>query len=177
MPLPLFFVRRSARRRPANTRRLTRARYSSLRWNSSSKRSPSTRCAAFFSRRHGKTSKRLMGDLSRNPVGSTRGAEIAPLAPMLVRLGARGLGLALWQGLHDRVDHLVGFDALRLALEVEEHAVAKRGVRDGADVVDARGESLVHQRADLRGEEQRLPPTRRAAVADEAFGHVGSVRP
>src|SRR5687768_9980457 len=81
----------------------------------------------------------------------------------------RGLGRAL-----EHVgDDLVRVDARRLALEVEQDAVAQRRRGDPADVVDRHRVAPLEERADLGAQDDGLHAARRAAVADELLHHVG----
>src|SRR5580698_5601721 len=105
MPLPLFFVRRSARRRPEKTRRLTSARYSSLRWNSSSKRSSSSISARFGARR--KSEAKEVSDERTPAVDAARAME-ARVRRRSVGANGRLLGCGLRDDLEDRVDDLIG---------------------------------------------------------------------
>ena len=53
--------------------------------------------------------------------------------------------------------------------------MAEGGQRGDADVVDARGEAAVEERADLGGEDAGLSAARRRAEPNEALHHLGSV--
>src|SRR4029079_6706876 len=64
--------------------------------------------------------------------------------------------LRLFGRLQDLFDDRVGLDALGFAFEVEDQAVAQRGRRDVADVVDRDRVAALEQCADLRGEDDRL---------------------
>src|SRR5690606_33325752 len=111
-PLPRFLLRRSARRRPANTRRLTSESISSLRWNSSSKRSA----------RAGGGREELLRMRSRMPIGAKTGSIL-------------GGG----QRAEDVTDQRVGLHAFRFTLEAHEDAVAQRGASRRFHVLDRRG--------------------------------------
>src|SRR6476646_9099579 len=101
------------------------ARVSSLRWKSSSNRSSPPEPAA-------------------RERGAVCGARRKSSMPM--REGASAL--AFRQLRDDLRDDAVGADALRFALEVEEHAVAERRERRRLHVVDRGREPPVEERAD-----------------------------
>ena len=75
----------------------------------------------------------------------------------------------------DLGEHLVDGDALGLALEVEDDAVAQGLGRDGPDIVDRRGLAAGHEAADAGGEQDGLGAARAAAEADVALDEVGRV--
>jgi hypothetical protein len=85
------------------------------------------------------------------------------------------MGLSRWDAGEDLGEHLVDGDALGLALEVEDHAVAQGLGGDGAHVVDRRGLAAGQEAADAGGEEDRLGAARAAAEADVALDEVGGV--
>ena len=122
-----------------------------MRWNSSSK-SSSSRGGA-----------RLVAPAERAP----RRREADRAGPVGARpLRARFSAFALGDGLQDRVDDLVGLDALGLALEVEQDAVAERRVRRPRA---RRRRSRRSARRRARGSSRRAaPPARRAASCRSA---------
>src|SRR5439155_696030 len=67
--------------------------------------------------------------------------------------------------------------ALRLALEVEDDAVAKGGQRHGAQVLDADVVAPFAERAHLGAEDDGLRPPRARAVADEGPRRRGNPVP
>src|SRR5688572_11159367 len=72
----------------------------------------------------------------------------------------------------DLPEHVVGGNAVRLGIEVENQAVPERGCRDGSHVVVGYVEPAFDQRADLRAEHDRLRPPRADAIANVATHHV-----
>src|SRR3954469_2450716 len=146
MPEPTLRVRRSARRFPENTLRDTM-------W----------RCSSVFRNRSSNSAERSRARWTGAPAGC-RSVERWAVAERAKRL-------CLSRGLEDLADDRVGPDALGLALEVHDHAVAQRGRRDVADVVDRHSVAALEQRADLGGEDDRLQAARRRAVAHELLRH------
>src|SRR5262245_23065890 len=138
-------------------------RISSLRWNSSSKRSSSIFWAT--KRRESGARRRERGLVALLKMSRIPTEALVP----------PGLLQGFRQVLHDLAKHVVGLDALGLALEVEEHAVPERGQRYHAHVVDRGGEAALEQGADLGGEQQRLGAARRRAELHEALDHVEAV--
>src|SRR5688572_17673021 len=145
--------------RPANTRRLTSAKVSSLRWNSSSNSAPLW-LAGFTS------GLGLAPPAQRGSASSVffRASNIVMRAS-----GASALGRALRQELQDLLEDLVRLDTLGLALEVEQHAMAQGRQRRGLHVLERDGEATLEQRADLRRQEHGLRAARRGAGAHVAL--------
>src|SRR5215468_10896082 len=108
MPDPTLRVRRSARRFPANTLRDTMCR-----------------CSSVFKNRSSNSAERSRARLTGAPgAGRSDGRRAAAERAKTLYLSGR---------LEDLRDDRVGPDALGLALEVHDHAVAQRGRGDVAD--------------------------------------------
>ena len=65
---------------------------------------------------------------------------------------------------------MVGGDAFGFGFEIQNQPVPQRRQRDRLDVVEADIEATLGQRADLGGENQRLPAARAAAEAEVLIG-------
>ncbi len=72
-------------------------------------------------------------------------------------------------------DHLVGGQALGLALEVEDDTVAQGGAGEVAHVLEGDVEAAFQQRADLRRQDDRLRAARAGPVADVLADGGGAV--
>src|SRR6185369_14746550 len=70
-------------------------------------------------------------------------------------------------------DDLVGLDAVRFRLEVDEHAMAKHGERDGADVLEIHDGAPFEQRAGFAAEQERLPRARTRTPAHPLAHELG----
>ena len=100
--------------------------------------------------------------------------------PVSVRLPQEHLFLRAAHGLHlvdELSDQPIDVHALRLALEVQDEPVAKRGQGDGAQVVDADVEAPFGQCEHLGAEDEGLGPARARAVADESARHFRRALP
>src|SRR5262249_23323343 len=87
------------------------------------------------------------------------------------------VGRARFNGVDDLANERIDVDALGLALEVEDHAMAERRSSERLEVVRAHVVTALGQRAHLGAENQRLCATRAGPVAHEASREVGSVGP